>query len=231
MWSNNIDLKINVCITQHTQALRERTLSEGTRITPRTPKRLAVPRLHCGGVCERGVSPNLHSPAKGKKTEYTRFNRDLPNINALPNWKVRLSSLGWPSPCSHRGCIPFQKPSTDVVRGIRDEARFPTPRPAGKLARCSRAMCTHREEDAPHFWEASTSLFPPGQAWVAGDTPGCDQPLPERLCPLALYLKPRRGLRRLSIPACKALSKRACLQLDGRHRELYTGHRLLWYYG
>lgn len=56
MWSNNIDLKINVCITQHTQALRERTLSEGTRITPRTPKRLAVPRLHCGGVCERQLA-------------------------------------------------------------------------------------------------------------------------------------------------------------------------------
>ena len=28
------------------EALREGMLSEGTRITPRTPKRLAIPRLH-----------------------------------------------------------------------------------------------------------------------------------------------------------------------------------------
>lgn len=94
MWSNNIDSKINVCITQHTQALRERTLSEGTRITPRTPKRLAVPRLHCGGVCERQLALICILQQKEKKTEYTRFDQDLPNINALPNWKVRLSSLG-----------------------------------------------------------------------------------------------------------------------------------------
>lgn len=40
-----MDEKINVCITQHMQAWREGMLSEGTRLTLRTPKRLAVPWL------------------------------------------------------------------------------------------------------------------------------------------------------------------------------------------
>lgn len=49
------------------EALREGMLSEGTRITPRTPKRLAIPRLHWlrrMGVTELG--PNLRYPAKRK---------------------------------------------------------------------------------------------------------------------------------------------------------------------
>lgn len=60
MQSNNVDEKINVCITQHMQAWREGMLSEGTRLTLRTPKRLAE---EDGG---EGVTPNLHSPAKKK---------------------------------------------------------------------------------------------------------------------------------------------------------------------
>lgn len=47
-----MDEKIAVCITQHTQAWREGMLSEGAQLTPRTPKRLAVPRLRSMGVRE-----------------------------------------------------------------------------------------------------------------------------------------------------------------------------------
>lgn len=142
------------------QALREGTSSEGTRITPRTPKRLAIPRLHWlrrMGVTELVLICILQQK---ERTEDACFSQDLHNIYTLLNWKVSLLNLGWPSHGSPTTAFPSRNTSL-CTQGTQG--------PAGSLAQWLCVMCSHREEGAPCFWEASTSRASVG-GW--GSTPG-----------------------------------------------------------
>lgn len=94
MWSNNIDSKINVGIAQHTPALSVGLLSEGTRITPRTPRRSAIAPPHWlrrMGVTELVLICPLQQKRKGQNTPASV--KTL--IYTLLNWRVSLFSLGW----------------------------------------------------------------------------------------------------------------------------------------